>query len=255
MFRGDVSEDVFHFINNFKRAATLNGWTNGDFAIGLPLYLKGHASAWFKSLGNVDGKTFDQLKTLMVEHFASGGSTWCMRQTLGQCRQLEEEPVSEYSYSVRTHCTRSNLPTSEWTHYFFQGLKPEIREYVILQQPENYETAENYAKVKESVLASSDKPQTFDPKQMSSQIVAELSRVVAPGSETIGAVSCQQAYFHDVHLRKIVRDEFRGLAQSSTPSRDELRQRRNFGGQTRSFRPQAPNQVCHNCGRRGHLYY
>ena len=128
VFRGDESEDVFDFIDNFKRTATLNGRTNEDLAIGLPLYLKGHASAWFKSLGNLDGKTFDQLKALMIEHFASGA-------------------------------------------------------------------------------------------------------------------------------RKIVRDEFRGLAQNSTGSRDELRQRRNFVGQTRGFRPRTPNRVCYNCGLKGHLHY
>ena len=191
----------------------------------------------------------------MTDHFASGASTWRVRQTLGQRCQLEKEPISEYSYSVRTHCVRLNLPISEWTHYFVQGPKPEIREYAILQQPENYETAENYAKLKESVLASSDKPQAFDPKQMSSQIVAELSRVIAPGSETIGAVSREQADPHDARLKKLVTDEFRGLAQNGTPSRDELRQRRSFVGQTRSFRPRAPNRFCYNCGRKGHLHH
>ena len=60
-----------------------------DLAIGLPLYLKGHASAWFKSLGNVDGKTFEQMKALMTEHFASRASAWRIRQTLGQRCQLE----------------------------------------------------------------------------------------------------------------------------------------------------------------------
>ena len=132
VFRGDESEDVFDFLDNFKRAATLNGWSNEDLAIGLPLYLKGYASPWFKSMGNVDGETFDRLKALMTEHFASGASAWRIRQPLGQRRQLEKEPVSEYSYSVRMHCARLNFPTSEWTHYFVQGLKPEIREYVIL---------------------------------------------------------------------------------------------------------------------------
>ena len=63
------------------------------------------------------------------------------------------------------HCARLNLPTSEGTHYVVQGLKPEICEYVILQQPENYEVAENYAKLKESVLASFDKPQVFAPNK------------------------------------------------------------------------------------------
>ena len=134
-------------------------------AIGLPLYLKGHNSAWFKSLGNVDSKTFDQLKALMTEHFASGASTWHIRQTLGQRRQLEKEAVSEYSYSVRMHCARLNLQASECTHYFVQGLKPEIHKYAILQQSENYEVAENDAKPKEPVLAGSDKPQAFDPNK------------------------------------------------------------------------------------------
>ena len=101
------------------------------------------------------------------------------------------------------HCARLNLPTSEWTHYFVQGLKPDIREYVILQQPENYEVAENYTKLKESLLASSDKPQACDQKQMSSQIVAELSRVISPGNETIGALGSQQTNFHDAHFKRI----------------------------------------------------
>ena len=105
------------------------------------------------------------------------------------------------------------------------GSKTRVREYVILQVPENYEIAENYAKLKESVLASSDKPQAFDPKQMSSQIVAELSRVISPGNETIGAMGSQQTNFHDAHFKRMARDdsEFRGLAQNSRPSGNEFR--------------------------------
>ena len=118
VFRGDEVGDNFDFLDDFKRAATLNGWSNEDLAIGLPLYLKGHASAWFQSLGNADGKTFDQLKALMKEHFVSGASAWRFRETWGQRRQLEKEPVSEYCYSVRMHCAKLNLPMSEWTHYF-----------------------------------------------------------------------------------------------------------------------------------------
>ena len=107
---------MFDFLDNFKRAATLNGWSNKDLAIGLPFSLKGHASTLFKSLGNLDGKTFDQLKALMTEYLASRASARRIRQTLGQRCQLEKEPVSEYSYSLGMHCARLNLPTSEWTH-------------------------------------------------------------------------------------------------------------------------------------------
>ena len=48
IFRGDESEDVHVFVGKYRRAARLNGWSEENLALGLPLYLKGHASAWFK---------------------------------------------------------------------------------------------------------------------------------------------------------------------------------------------------------------
>ena len=48
IFDSSENEDVFEFLDKFKRAAKLNGWKDDDLPIGLPLYLKGHASAWFK---------------------------------------------------------------------------------------------------------------------------------------------------------------------------------------------------------------
>ena len=55
---------------------------------------------------------------------------------------VEKEQVADYSYSLRTHCAWINLPIREWIHYFVQGLPSEIRNYIILQQPENPEAAE-----------------------------------------------------------------------------------------------------------------
>ena len=142
----------------------MNGWDDVNLSLGLPLYLKGHASAWFNTLPTPDEMSFDELSEELVTHFGSGASEWRVRQALGQRRQLEKESVAHYSYGLRTHCARINLPRTEWTHYFVQGLLPEIREYVVLQQPESLEVAENYAKLKESVLATSAKKEEFSPK-------------------------------------------------------------------------------------------
>ena len=57
-----------------------------------------------------------------------------------------------------------------------QRLKPEILKYVVLQQPDNLEAAENFAKLKESVLSSSEKATAVDAKQVSAQIFDELSK-------------------------------------------------------------------------------
>ena len=60
IFRGDECEDDHEFIRNYKRAGRLNGWNEVNLALGFPLYLKGHASAWFKTLPTQDEMTFDQ---------------------------------------------------------------------------------------------------------------------------------------------------------------------------------------------------
>ena len=219
VFRGDECEDAHEFIRNYKRAGRLNGWDDNNLALGLPLYLKGHASAWFQTLPTADEMSFDELSEQLITHFASGASEWRVRPALGQQRQLGKESVADYSYSLRTHCARINFPRSECTHYFVQGLLPEIREYVILQQPENLESAENFAKLKESVFAGSSKRTDFNPKEVSAQILEELTKAINPKDKSISAVS-QDPYVSKSEMKQIIRDEFRELmgSASSRPS-------------------------------------
>lgn len=82
VFRGEDCEDVQEFVNDYKRAARLNGWKDSNLALGLPLYLKGHASAWFKTLEAPDEMSFEDLSAALVKHFASGASEWRVRQAL-----------------------------------------------------------------------------------------------------------------------------------------------------------------------------
>ena len=60
-FRGDECEDAHEFIRNYKRASRLHGQDDNNLALGLPLYLKGHARAWFKTLPTADEMSFDEL--------------------------------------------------------------------------------------------------------------------------------------------------------------------------------------------------
>ena len=79
-------------------------------AIGLRLYLKGHASAWFKCLQGADEITFGELTTAMINHLATQRR---IRQTLSQLHKLEKESVADYSHHVRTPCARLGFPRSE----------------------------------------------------------------------------------------------------------------------------------------------
>lgn len=255
VFRGEECEDVQEFISNYKRAARLNGWSESNLALGLPLYLKGHASAWFKTLENPDEMSFEEISAALIRHFASGASEWRVRQALGQRRQLESESVADYSYSLRTHCARLNLPRTEWTHYFVQGLRPGIREYVVLQQPDTLEAAENFAKLKESVLATSDKTPTLDVKQVSAKIVEEISKSVVPKEKAVSAVNQQGSDCNKSDIRRMIRAEIQQAMNTNSPSQNAYRQRINPNVPVRGFRTRSGNPVCFNCGRQGHTYY
>ena len=73
---------------------------------------------------------------------------------LEQRRQLLGETVADYYYDILSFYSRLSLPKSEWLYCFIRGLRSEIREHVILQQPPDFKSALNIAKLKELVTLS-----------------------------------------------------------------------------------------------------
>ena len=90
----------------------------------------------------------------LISHFESKVILWQLRQKLEERRQLLGETVADYYYDILSFCCRLNLPKSEWLYCFVRGLRPGIREHVILQQPPDFESALNIAKLKELVTLS-----------------------------------------------------------------------------------------------------
>lgn len=70
------------------------------------------------------------------------------------------------------------LGVSEWRLRQALGQRDTLILY--LQQPENLEAADNSAKLKESVLASSGRSTDFDPKEVWAKISEELLKAVNP---------------------------------------------------------------------------
>ena len=96
-----------------------------------------------------------------------------------------------------------------------QSLLPEIRDYVILQQPENLELAQNFATLKESVFAGSNKRTDFNPKEVSAQILEELTKAINLKDSSISAVS-QDPNVSKSEMKQIIRDEFQELMGSAS---------------------------------------
>ena len=165
-FKGDESEDVRDFIKNYIRAAEICGWTREKQIKALPLYLKGPASIWFNSLPNSSTLSLDQLISALEKQFASTASNWRLRQILNDRKQKEGEKLTSYTTDIRQQCSRLNLPASKWLHHIVKGLRPDIIQYVALQQPATFEAAENFAKLKD-VLSAECSNAPIDTKKLS----------------------------------------------------------------------------------------
>ena len=92
----------------------------------------------------------------LISRFESKVTLWRLRQKLER-RQLLGETVADYYYDILAICSRLNLPKSEWFYCFVRGLRPEIRDHVILQQPTDVDPTLNFATLKESVTLGKSK--------------------------------------------------------------------------------------------------
>ena len=101
--------------------------------------------------------TFEVLSQKLISHFESNVTLWQLRQKLEERRQLLRETVADYCYDILSFCSGRNLPKSEWLYCFVRGLRPEIRDHVILQQPTDVDSALNFARLKELVTLDKSK--------------------------------------------------------------------------------------------------
>ena len=136
-----------------------------------------------------------------------------------------------------------SLPRSAWTYYFIQGLRPEIRDYVILQQADNLDEAENFAQLKEFVLAICDETPTSNTQQLLAQVIEKLSAPTRSEDKTLGAFSSQQKDFDESgERRRVIREELQQIL-SKEP--------RHFDCFSKQFRNHT-NFSCFDCSRNGH---
>ena len=93
--------------------------------------------------------------------------------------------MSDFSSDIRKIGRRVNLPQSEALNYFIQGLKPVLRQFVLLKQPKTLEEAEDFARLREMVPENND---IADIRDMLKAIVAESKGETGSITPAVAAV-------------------------------------------------------------------
>ena len=105
-------------------------------------------------------------------------------------------------------------------------------------------------------MSSSEKTPAVDAKQISAQIVDELSKAVASkDKQVVAATSGQQGFNVDrTDIKQMIRAEVQQLMSGNQPGSNRFQQQNGPVFQARGFRSRTGDPVCFNCGKRGHTY-
>ena len=254
-FSGDAHEDVNEFLANFDRASAFYHLTSERKAEALPLFLTGDASIWFNTTPELKGRPFDALSDALKKQFHSDSDVWLLRQQLNETKQLATESVSAFAAKIRRLCQGINLPRSESVNYFIQGLRPHIKNYVLLQRPGTFEDAEIHAKLKESLPPQETNDRTDEILHALAKLQKTTDDKLTPplaafgnyqATNNQGEVSNNNKFSDKSELERMITQSIRQELRRSIDSRFSgqiQRERRTFGG-----RP-----ICDFCGRAGHI--
>ena len=250
-FSGDCNEEVNEFLANFNRTARFYKFSEDRKVEILPLYLTGNASIWYNTTPGLSGKIFDTLAEALKKHFHSDSDVWLLRQTLNERKQLATESVSEFAAGIRRLGQRINLPRTECINYFFQGLKSELKSFVILQRPTSFEEAEMHAKLKESV----PEPKPVDRTDEILKALAHMQQTAASRENSSVAEFDRYENTHSKPVpgeRPVTRDDIARIVQQQI--RQEMRRNSRFSGQNmRGRRTFDGRPICDFCNKPGHI--
>ena len=251
-FSGTPSEDVTEFLANFSRAARFYQLSEERKSETLPLYLTGNANIWFNTTPGMNGKSFEELSAAMKAQFHSESDVWLLRQKLNERRQLSTESVSEFAAQIRQLSNRINLPRAECINYFIQGLRPELKNFVLLRQPTSFEQAESLAKLKQSVPDKRPEDRTDEVLKA----LAALKQPIEPRDKsTIAAFdNYAQPDRPPRESRPVTREEIGQIVAQQVSQ--EMRRQRNqpFNNPNqRGRRTFAGRPICDYCNKPGHV--
>ena len=150
IFRGSPSENV-EWLTWFEDYAAFNRWTNEERLRGFSMFVQGNAKRFCQRQPDEVRADLQRLQQVLRDGFTSPYQNFLQRQELNTRTQGPLEPLEKYIDDAGAHEQRLQLSDAETMQCFMQGLKPDLKEHVILQLPASYSEATDVASLKDSL--------------------------------------------------------------------------------------------------------
>ena len=154
-FYGEVGEDFESWIKTFERISRANRWRDDRKAEMLPAFLRGRAADFFEDLDSSVQDDFDYVVRRLKERFCPKELERMYYSELFQRKQLLGESVEDYGNAILKLARRAHggVPQDEHDRlameHFLQGLRPNLRRFVMMSDPQSFEQAFRIAKREE----------------------------------------------------------------------------------------------------------
>ena len=154
-FSGNQSENADTWMNKFLTHCELNGIEATKYAKLLPLMLadRSPAEIWFQRLDENTKNDWDQLKTGFLARFTSQTPSWLNIAELNGITMNANDTIESYIHRMQLQREKTVVSDDSFLSSFINGLRADIRTFVMVANPKSLAEAEERARLAEKMAA------------------------------------------------------------------------------------------------------
>ena len=133
-FTGTAADNILDWLENFDCIAANNVWNDQKQLQVIPVYLKVAAFNFYRSLPDQTKDDISLLKTALRDRYHTQDRLYDMRAKLHELRQGSS--LETYVNDLDTLARHLELPEQQKIHCFIFGLKPKLKEALLIRQPQ-----------------------------------------------------------------------------------------------------------------------
>lgn len=126
-FTGNFSENVETFLKKYNRAAIINGWSDIEKSLYIPIFLEDAALIFYDNvIDTCDDIKWPELEDKFRSEFEPIAQIDMLRAMLDKRKQLSDEPTITYINEIESLCRRidRNMSQEGIVRSIIKGLKP-----------------------------------------------------------------------------------------------------------------------------------
>lgn len=149
-FSGDSSVNATEWMDRFENFVIFKGFKEQRRTAALSLLLRGGAQRWLATLPGDTKNSFILLKEAFLQRFKDTSPSWAKVADLFQRKQNITEDTENFITFMEAEGAKVDLPEQQVFQAVMKGLLPHIRQFVLLQNPQNLQELRGIARTAEA---------------------------------------------------------------------------------------------------------